>query len=62
MLQLINFHDNANEQNLKLAPGKAIFKLLAVKYVGNEISFCTIKPFHSKITTINRIPSPTAKI
>ena len=36
--------------------------LLKVKFLGHEKRYKTIKPIHSKITAIHRIPSPTGKV
>ena len=36
--------------------------LLKVKFLGHEIGYNTIKPIHSKITAIHKIPSPTGKV
>ena len=35
--------------------------LLKVKFLGHEIDYNTIKPIHSKITAIHKIPSTTGK-
>ena len=36
--------------------------LLKVKCFGHEIRYNTIKPIHSKIAAIHKIPSPTGKV
>ena len=36
--------------------------LLKVKFFGYEIDYNTIKPIHSKIAAIHKIPSPTGKV
>ena len=36
--------------------------LLKVKFLGREIGYKTIKPIHSKIAAIHKIPSPNGKI
>ena len=36
--------------------------LLKVKFLGHEIGYNTIKPFHSKFAAIHKIPSPTGKV
>ena len=36
--------------------------LLKVKFLGHEIGYNTIKPTHSKIAAIHKIPSPTCKV
>ena len=36
--------------------------LLRVKFLGHEIGYNTIKPIHSKIAAIHKIPSPTGKV
>ena len=63
MFQLIEqLHIISTKNNLKLAPEKSFFMLLKVKFLGHEISYNTIKPIHSKITAIHKIPSPTGKV
>ena len=56
-LQIISLKNNH-----KLAPEKSFFMLLKVKFLGHEIGYNTIKPKHSKITAIHKIPSPTGKV
>ena len=36
--------------------------LFKVKFLGHEIGYNTIKPIHSKIAAIHKIPSPTGKV
>ena len=36
--------------------------LLKVTFLGHEIGYNTIKPIHSKITALHKIPSPTGKV
>ena len=63
MFQLIEqLHIISTKNNLKLAPEKFFFMLLKVKFLGHEIGYNTIKPIHSKITAIHKIPSPTGKV
>ena len=63
MFQLIEqLHIFSTKNNLKLAPEKSFFMLLTVKFLGHEIGYNTIKPIHSKIAAIHKIPSPTGKI
>ena len=63
MFQLIQqLHLISTKNNLKLAPEKSFFMLLKVKFLGHEIGYNTIKPIHSKITAIHKIPSPTGKV
>ena len=63
VFQLIEqLHIISTKNNLKLAPEKSFFMLLKVKVLGHEIGFNTIKPIHSKIATIHKIPSPTGKV
>ena len=50
------------QKNHKLAPEKSFFMLLKVKFLGYEIGYSTIKPIHSKIAAIHKIPSPTRKV
>ena len=44
-------------KNLKLVPEKSFFVLLKVKFLGHEIGHNTIKPIHSKIAAIHKIPT-----
>ena len=61
--QLIEqLHLISTKHNLKLAPEKSFFMLLKVKFLGHEIGYNTIKPIHSKIAAIHKIPSPTGKV
>ena len=63
MFQLIEqLHIFSTKKNLKLAPEKSFFMLLKVKFLGHEIGYNTIKPIHSKIAAIHKIPSPTGKV
>ena len=63
MFQLIEqLHIISTKNNLKLAPEQAFFMLLKVKFLGHEIGYNTIKPIHSKIAAIHKIPSPTGKV
>ena len=63
MFQLIEqLHVISTKNNLKLAPEKSFFMLLKVKFLGHEIGYNTIKPIHSKIAAIHKIPSPTGKV
>ena len=63
MFQLIEqLHIISTKNNLKLAPEKSFFMLLKVKFLGHEIGYNTMKPIHSKITAIHKIPSPTGKV
>ena len=63
MFQLIEqLHIISTKNNLKLAPEKSFFMLLKVKYLGHEIEYNTIKPIHSKIAAIHKIPSSTGKV
>ena len=63
LFQLIEqLHINSTQNNLKLAPEKSFFMLLKVKFLGHEIGYNTIKPIHSKIAAIHKIPSPTGKV
>ena len=54
-------HKN-DKKNLKLVPEKSFFVLLKVQFLGHEIGHNTIKPIHSKIAAIHKIPSPTGKV
>ena len=36
--------------------------LLKVKFLGHETGYNTIKPIHSKIAAIHKVPSPTGKV
>ena len=63
MFQLIEqLHLISTKHNLKLAPEKSFFMLLKVKFLGHENGYNTIKPIHSKIAAIHKIPSPTGKV
>ena len=63
MFQLIEqLHLISTKHNLKLAPEKSFFMLPKVKFLGHEIGYNTIKPIHSKIAAIHKIPSPTGKV
>ena len=63
MFQLIEqLHLISTKHNLKLGPEKSFFMLLKVKFLGHEIGYNTIKPIHSKIAAIHKIPSPTGKV
>ena len=63
MFQLIEqLHFISTKNNLKLAPDKSFFLLPKVKFLGHEIGYNTIKPIHSKVTAIHKIPSPTGKV
>ena len=63
LFQLIEqLHIISTKNNLKLAPQKSFFMLLKVKFLGQEIGYNTIKPIHSKIAAIHKIPSPTGKV
>ena len=63
MFQLIEqLHNISTKNNLKLAAEKSFSMLLKVKFLGHEIGYNTIKPIHSKITAIHKIPSPTGKV
>ena len=63
MFQLIEqLHIISTKNNLKLAPEKSFLMLLNVKFLGHEIGYNTIKPIHSKIAAILKIPSPTGKV
>ena len=63
MFQLIEqLHIISTKNNYKLAPEKSFFMLLKVKFLGHEIGYNTIKPIHSEIAAIQKIPSPTGKV
>ena len=63
MFQFIEqLHIISQTNNLKLAPEKSFYMLLKVKFFGHEIGYNTIKPIHSKIAAIHKIPSPTGKV
>ena len=63
MFHLIEqLHLISTKHNLKLAPEKSFFMLLKVEILGHEIDYNTIKPIHSKIAAIHKIPSPTGKV
>ena len=59
MLELIEeLHKISTKNNIKLAPEKSFYMLQKVKFLGHEIGNQTIKPIHSKIEAIKKIPSP----
>ena len=63
MFQLIEqLHIISTKNNLKQAPEKSFFTLLKVKFLGHEFGYNTIKPIHSKLAAIHKIPSPTGKV
>ena len=63
MFQLIDqLYLISTKHNLKLAPEKSFFMLLKVRFLGHEIGYNTIKPMHSKVDAIHKIPSPTSKV
>ena len=63
MFQLIEqLHLISTKHYLKLAPEKSFLMLLKVKFLGHEIGYNTIKPIHSKVAAIHKIPSPTGKV
>ena len=63
MFHLIEqLHLISTKHNLKLTPEKSFFMLFKVKFRGHEIGYNTIKPIHSKIAAIRKIPSPIGKV
>ena len=63
MFQLIEqLHVISTKNKLKLAPEKSFFIHLKVNIPGHEIGYNTIKPIHSKIAAIHKIPSPIGKV
>ena len=69
--QMSNFFKTLIEQGLALvyiddilllSDSKSFFMLLKVKFLGHKIGYNTIKPIHSKIAAIHKIPSPTGKV
>ena len=63
MFQLIEqLHIISTKNNLKQAPEKSFLTLLKVKFLGHEFGYNTIKPIHSKLAAIHKIPSPTGKV
>ena len=63
MFQLIEqLHFISTKNNLKLAPEKPFSMLPKVKFLGLESGYNTIKPIHSKLAAIHKIPSPTRKV
>ena len=63
MFQLIEqLHIIIRKNILKLAPEKSFSMLLKFKFLGHETGYNTIKPIHSKIAAIHKIPSPTGKV
>ena len=55
-------HIISTKHNLKLAPEKSFFMLPNVKVLEHEIGYNTIKPIHSKVDAIHKLPSPTGKV
>ena len=63
MFQLIEeLHTISTRNNLKLASEESCFMLPKVKLFGHEIGYNTIKPIHSKIAAIHKIPSSNGKV
>ena len=63
MFQLIEqLHVISTKNNLKLAPEKSFFMLFKVKFLEHENGYNPIKPIHSKIAAIHKIPSLTGKV
>ena len=63
MFQLIEqLHTISTNYNLKLAPKTSFFMVLKIKCIGHEIGYNTIKPLHSKVDAIDKIPSPISKV
>ena len=59
MFQFIEqLHIISTKNNLKLAPEKSFFVFLKVKFLGHGIGYNKIKPIHSKIASIHKIPLP----
>ena len=46
----------------KVISWEIFFMILKVNFLGHEIGHNTIKPIHSKIAAIHKIPSPTGKV
>ena len=56
MFQLFEqVHFISTKHNLKLAPEKSIM-LRKVKILGHEIGYNTIKPIHSKVDAMHKLP------
>ena len=63
MFQLIEqLHIINTRNNPKLAPEKCFFMLPKVKLRGHEFGNNTIKPIHSKIAAVHKVPSPAGKV
>ena len=63
LFQIIEkLHIISRKNNSKLAPEKTFIMLLKVKLLGHEIDYNTIKPIHSKLAAIHKLPSPTGKV
>ena len=63
MLHLIEkLHIFSTKNNLIRAPEKSFFMLLKVKRLAHETGYNTIKPIHSKIAGIHKLPSLTGKL
>ena len=52
----------STKHNLKLAPEKSYFMLFKVKFLGHEVGYNTVKPLHSKVGAIYKLPSPYGKV
>ena len=50
------------KNNLKLAPEKSFFMLFKIEILGHEVGYNIIKPIHSKIAALHKLPSPTGKV
>ena len=57
-----NYILSVQKNNPKLTPEKPFFVLLKFNFLGHEIGYNTIKPIHSKIAAIHKIPSPNGKV
>ena len=50
-----------DEETIKITSFSFFFMLLKVRFLGHEISYNTIKPIHSNVAAIHKIPSATEK-
>ena len=63
MFQIIEqLHIIGTKNHLKLAPEKSFFMILKVKILGHEIGYNTIKPKHSKVAAVHKVPAPTVRV
>ena len=63
MFKLIEqIHTISTKHTLELAPETSYFMLLKVKFLELETGYNTVKPIHTKVDAIQKIPPPTRKV